>query len=77
MLRRLRLTTAGESHGPGLTAVLSGLPAGLRVDLELLARELARRQHGHSMRRPMERARTWRSGKSSVARTVASAWSRG
>jgi chorismate synthase len=46
-LRRLSLVTAGESHGPGLTAVLSGLPAGLRVDLDLLARDLARRQHGH------------------------------
>lgn len=54
MLRRLRLTTAGESHGPGLTAVLSGLPAGLRVDLELLARELARRQHGHGRGRRMQ-----------------------
>ena len=28
-LRRLSLVTAGESHGPGLTAILSGLPAGL------------------------------------------------
>ncbi|MDI9630178.1 MAG: chorismate synthase [Acidobacteriota bacterium] len=46
-LRRLSLVTAGESHGPGLTAILSGLPAGLRVDLDLLARDLARRQHGH------------------------------
>ena len=27
-MRRLRLTTAGESHGPGLTAILEGLPAG-------------------------------------------------
>ena len=46
-MRRLRLTTAGESHGPGLTAILDGLPAGLRIDFERLARELARRQHGH------------------------------
>lgn len=46
-LRRLSLSTAGESHGPGLTAILSGLPAGLRVDLDLLASDLARRQHGH------------------------------
>lgn len=46
-LRRLALATAGESHGPGLTAILTGLPAGLRVDLDLLARDLGRRQHGH------------------------------
>ncbi len=46
MFARLRLTTGGESHGPGLTAVLSGLPAGLRVDRALLDREMARRQHG-------------------------------
>ncbi len=54
MLRRLRLTTAGESHGPGLTAILEGLPAGLAVDLELLARDLARRQHGHGRGRRMQ-----------------------
>ncbi|HEX4955962.1 MAG TPA: chorismate synthase [Thermoanaerobaculia bacterium] len=46
MFARLRLTTGGESHGPGLTAVLTGLPAGLAVDRALLDRELARRQHG-------------------------------
>ena len=43
----LRLTTAGESHGPRLTAILEGMPAGLRIDSGLLARDLARRQHGH------------------------------
>jgi chorismate synthase len=53
-MRRLRLTTAGESHGPGLTATLLGLPAGLRVDLALLARELARRQHGFGRGRRMQ-----------------------
>jgi chorismate synthase len=46
-VRRLHLTTGGESHGPGLTAILTGLPAGLRVDFGLLARDLARRQHGY------------------------------
>jgi chorismate synthase len=54
MLRRLGLTTGGESHGPGLTAVLSGLPAGLRVDLALLEREMARRQHGFGRGRRMQ-----------------------
>ena len=43
----LRLTTAGESHGPRLTAVLEGIPAGLRVDPAFVAAELARRQHGY------------------------------
>ncbi|HWM90956.1 MAG TPA: chorismate synthase [Thermoanaerobaculia bacterium] len=46
-MRRLHLTTGGESHGPGLTAILTGLPAGMRVDFDLLARDLARRQHGY------------------------------
>ncbi len=44
---RLVLTTAGESHGPGLTAVLSGMPAGLAVDFDFVAREMRRRQHGY------------------------------
>src|SRR5436190_4698769 len=43
----LRLTTAGESHGPGLTCILEGLPAGLRLTPEDLDRDLARRQLGH------------------------------
>src|SRR3954467_12869945 len=43
----LRFTTAGESHGPGLTAVVEGLPAGLELAPEDLDRDLARRQLGH------------------------------
>ena len=53
-MRRLRLTTAGESHGPGLTAILEGLPAGLTVDFALLEREMARRQHGYGRGRRMQ-----------------------
>jgi chorismate synthase len=53
-MRRLRLTTGGESHGPGLTATLLGLPAGLVVDFALLARDLARRQHGVGRGRRMQ-----------------------
>jgi chorismate synthase len=53
-MRRLQLTTGGESHGPGLTALLTGLPAGLRVDLDLLAHDLARRQHGYGRGRRMQ-----------------------
>lgn len=43
----LRLTTAGESHGPRLTAILEGVPAGLSIDPAFVAGELARRQHGY------------------------------
>ena len=43
----LRLITAGESHGPGLTCILEGMPAGLRVRPEDLNEDMARRQLGH------------------------------
>ena len=43
----LRLTTAGESHGPALVAILTGLPAGLMLDRVTLDGDLARRQQGY------------------------------
>ncbi len=43
----LRLTTAGESHGPRLTVILEGIPAGLAIDPAFVAAEMARRQHGY------------------------------
>jgi chorismate synthase len=43
----LRMTTAGESHGPGLTCIIEGLPAGLTLDRDAVNRDLARRQLGH------------------------------
>ena len=43
----LRWLTAGESHGPSLTAILEGLPAGVAVTSDDLARDLARRRLGH------------------------------
>ncbi|HEY2006590.1 MAG TPA: chorismate synthase [Solirubrobacteraceae bacterium] len=43
----LNLVTAGESHGPGLTCIVEGLPAGLVLDQDALNRDLARRQLGH------------------------------
>ncbi|HSS44403.1 MAG TPA: chorismate synthase [Thermoanaerobaculia bacterium] len=43
----LHLTTAGESHGPRLTVILEGIPAGLAIDPARVARDLARRQHGY------------------------------
>jgi chorismate synthase len=43
----LNFATAGESHGPGLVAIVEGLPAGLELEREALDREMARRQLGH------------------------------
>src|SRR5438309_10593032 len=43
----LRWLTSGESHGPQLTVVIEGLPAGLEISEEDLRRDLARRQGGH------------------------------
>jgi chorismate synthase len=59
----LRFTTAGESHGPGLVAVVEGLPAGLEVAPEDIDSDLARRQLGHGrggrMKIESDRARAW------------------
>lgn len=43
----MRYFTAGESHGPQLTAIIEGLPAGLEIAPEQLDLQLARRQHGY------------------------------
>src|SRR5262245_46601644 len=43
----LRILTSGESHGPALTVVVEGLPAGLPVDRAAIDRELKRRQGGY------------------------------
>jgi chorismate synthase len=43
----LRYLTAGESHGPGLTAVLEGFPAGVPIDVEAVNRDLRRRMGGY------------------------------
>ncbi|MCA1628507.1 MAG: chorismate synthase, partial [Acidobacteria bacterium] len=42
-----RFTTSGESHGRALVAIVEGLPAGVSVDVELIDRELERRQWGY------------------------------
>lgn len=44
---QLRYFTSGESHGPCLIGVLEGIPAGLKIDLEAINRDLARRQKGY------------------------------
>ena len=46
-MSELRFMTAGESHGPSLTAILEGLPAGLKLSEENINRDLARRQQGY------------------------------
>lgn len=43
-----RLTTFGESHGPGVGGVIDGMPAGIEVDLDFLQAELNRRRPGQS-----------------------------
>ncbi len=40
-------TSAGESHGPQLTVIVTGMPAGVRLDRDRLNRDLTRRQHGY------------------------------
>lgn len=46
-VRMLRFLTAGESHGPYLTAIIEGFPAGVVLDVGQIARDLARRQMGY------------------------------
>src|SRR5213078_274520 len=46
-LMTLRLATAGESHGPALVAIVSGLPAGLLLDRDAIDADLRRRQEGY------------------------------
>lgn len=62
---RLHFTTAGESHGRALVAIVEGLPAGLPVSAEWVDRDLARRQmgYGRGARMKIERDRIeWLSG---------------
>jgi len=55
----LRLATAGESHGPALVGILTGLPAGLLLDRDAIDADLARRQQGYgrSPRQQLEQDR--------------------
>src|SRR5439155_8274971 len=53
----LRLATAGESHGPALVAILTGLPAGLVLDKESIDADLRRRQAGYG-RSPRQQIET-------------------
>jgi chorismate synthase len=53
----LRVATAGESHGPALVAIVTGLPAGLELDRDAIDADLARRQHGYG-RSPRQQIET-------------------
>src|SRR5881409_3146678 len=53
----LRLTTAGESHGPALVAIVTGLPAGLLLDRGAIDDDLRRRQEGYG-RSPRQQIET-------------------
>ncbi len=44
---RFTFVTSGESHGPQLTIIVTGMPAGVRLDRDRINRDLARRQHGY------------------------------
>ncbi|MGO9955614.1 MAG: chorismate synthase [Solirubrobacteraceae bacterium] len=68
----MELITAGESHGPGLTCIVEGLPAGLVLDRDALDRDLARRQlgHGRGGRMKIERDRVQVTGGVRHGRTL-------
>jgi len=68
------MITAGESHGPGLTCLIEGLPAGLRLERAEIDRDLARRQlgHGRGGRMKIERDRVRVTGGLRHGRTLGS-----
>ncbi len=68
------MITGGESHGPGLTCIVEGLPAGLPVEREAIDRDLARRQlgHGRGGRMKIERDRVKVTGGIRHGRTLGS-----
>jgi chorismate synthase len=53
----LRMSTAGESHGPALVAIVTGMPAGLRLDKAAIDADLRRRQQGYG-RSPRQKLET-------------------
>ncbi|MBR2078010.1 MAG: chorismate synthase, partial [Exiguobacterium sp.] len=50
----MRYLTAGESHGPGLTVIIEGAPAGLAIDIAQINAELKKRQSGYGRGRRMQ-----------------------
>ncbi len=61
-----RFLTAGESHGPGLVAIVEGAPAGLALSEEYIARDMARRQLGYGRGGRMQIERDWPTIRSGV-----------
>src|SRR5215475_7267051 len=53
----LRIASAGESHGPALVAIVTGLPAGLELDRDAIDADLKRRQEGYG-RSPRQQIET-------------------
>lgn len=53
-MNRLRYLTSGESHGPKLTTIIEGMPAGVPILAEDINKDLARRQKGHGRGRRMQ-----------------------
>ena len=53
-MTRIRFSTAGESHGPALVAIIEGMPSGLPLLAADVDRELARRQQGYGRGRRMQ-----------------------
>ena len=62
----LRYLTAGESHGQGLTIIIEGLPAGLPLTEEYIARDLKRRQGGYGRGRRQKIEQDWAQIRSGV-----------
>jgi len=46
-MSRFTFLSAGESHGPQLSVIVTGVPAGLRLDRARINSDLSRRQHGY------------------------------
>ena len=69
----LTLTTAGESHGPALVGIVTGLPAGSTLDRDAIEADLRRRQQGYG-RSPSQQIETTRvevlAGSGTAARSV-------
>lgn len=68
----MRFLTGGESHGPCLTTIVEGLPAGLEIDVRAIDDELARRQsgYGRGQRMKIERDRAEILGGVLAGRTI-------
>ena len=53
-MKRFRFLTSGESHGKCLTAIIEGVPAGIRINQDIINADLARRQVGYGRGQRMQ-----------------------